>query len=544
MKLKSLLFFLLIVLGSETCLAQKMDDNQINEVLVDAQKANEALYRSHRFVEGWLKQCDPKTGLIPRNLRGDNYWNAQDAAADNYPFMVLTAFFTDEGLYKGKMLDMLKSEIKYTARMGACPATYDFDKQAFRDSIVDVGNVIFGSAEYVKDGLLPLTEWLGQSPWSDRMLNILNDLHTRTNVVTKIEGDYLGGMQEVEVNGDLLQALSRVYWMTGKKEYLDWAIEIGDYYLLKPENSLLTYPKLRLRDHGGEIILGLCELYATVHFAQPEKQKAYKESLYRTLDRVLECGRNEHGMFYDEINPQDCSIVSAHLADTWGYILDGFYTVYMVDNYEPYREATLKALRNLYDHYRNYDWENGSQDGYADSVESAINLYNREPMPEVAKWIDSEIQIMLNKQKPDGIIEGWHGDGNYARTAIMYVLWKSQGAYVKDWNKNLLLGAQKTDDTYCFVVKSKEQAWKGKIHFDKPRHKMNLILPIDWARINQFPEWFAPEPDVLYRVSIDGKEFKQIKGSELHQGLPVSLKRDEIKTILIQDNRTQTQVQL
>ena len=27
---------------------------------------------------------------------------------------------------------------------------------------------------------------------------------------------------------------------------------------------------------------------------------------------------------------------------------------------------------------------------------------------------------MWTIQKPDGIIEGWHGDGNFARTAIMY----------------------------------------------------------------------------------------------------------------------------
>ena len=27
-------------------------------------------------------------------------------------------------------------------------------------------------------------------------------------------------------------------------------------------------------------------------------------------------------------------------------------------------------------------------------------------------------------QKESGIIEGWHGDGNFARTTIMYCLWK------------------------------------------------------------------------------------------------------------------------
>lgn len=535
---RALLIFCLLLLTA-TLQAQPIrnkkhkDDSLItSDILKEATLANDALSRSRKFVEGWLKHCDPQTGLIPRNLWGDNYWNAQDAAADNYPFMVLTSFFTDRDLYHGKMLDMLNAEIKYTSRLGACPATYDFAKQAFRDSVPDIGNIIFGSAEYMKDGLLPLTEWLGQSPWSDRMISILNDLHKQTGVVTRIEGNYLGGMQEVEVNGDLLQTLSRVYWMTGEKEYLDWAIEIGDYYLIQGHNPV-NLPKLRLRDHGGEIVLGLCELYATVHFALPHKQKEYQAPLYQLLDKILECGRNEHGMFYNEINPVGNSIVDAELADTWGYIYDGFYTVYMIDGYEPYREATLKALNNLNAHYRNYDWEHGSHDGYADAIESAINFYNREPIASVAAWIDSEMQVMLKMQRPDGVIGAWHGDGNYARTAIMYALWKSQGAYLTSWSKNVLLGAKEVEDSYCFVVKADKEEWNGTICFDKPRHKMNMKIPMDWTRINQFPEWFAPHPQQMYQVSVNGARFRKVKGEELHKGITLALKAGQTQTIII-----------
>lgn len=246
----------------------KVLDSDISKLIMQAQQANEALFRSKRFVDAWLVYRDNQTGLIPRNLLGDNYWNAQDAAADNYPFMVLTTFFTNHSMFEKEMKEILKAEIKYTSRLGSCPATYDFQKQDFKDSIPNIGNIIFGSAEYMKDGLLPLTEWLGASPWLDRMLSILNDLYkiTQGKAITKIEGNYLGGMQEVEANGDLLQVLSRIYWSTKERKYLDWAIKIGDYYLLKEENSLIKLPKLRLRDHGGEIILGLCELYATLHF--------------------------------------------------------------------------------------------------------------------------------------------------------------------------------------------------------------------------------------------------------------------------------------
>jgi len=59
--------------------------------------ANEGFRRCHRFVEGWLKHADAKTGLIPKGLKEDrrDFWNPQDAGADNYPFMVLTAAITD-----------------------------------------------------------------------------------------------------------------------------------------------------------------------------------------------------------------------------------------------------------------------------------------------------------------------------------------------------------------------------------------------------------------------------------------------------------------
>ena len=57
---------------------------------------NEGLERCRRFVDDWLLQADSTTGLIPRNLdEGTDIWNAKDAAADNYPFMVLTASLTE-----------------------------------------------------------------------------------------------------------------------------------------------------------------------------------------------------------------------------------------------------------------------------------------------------------------------------------------------------------------------------------------------------------------------------------------------------------------
>lgn len=511
-----------------SCVVHKnVESSVLDATQTNATLANEAFSRSHHYVEGWLKVADPVTGLIPRNikggsyaesLQGDYYWNAKDAAADNYPFMVITAYLTDPAWFEGRMKEMLATETRLTSCLGACPATFDFCTQKIENNPVDTGAVIFGSAEYVKDGLLPITDLIGPSSWSERMVSILKDLHNL--VVVAEPGKYLNRADAIEVNGDLLQALSRVYWFTGDEQYLDWAVKIGDYYLLNAVHPV-EYDSIQLRDHGCEFILGLCELYATVKFARPAKKKQYQAPLHRLLDRVLEVGRNEDGLFYNQVNPATGVILNKGIADTWGYSLDGFYTVYLLDGTASYRDAVYKVFWNL-KKYHNYAWEpGGPSDGYADAIESALNLYNRERSADVAAWVDCEIKNMFAIQKENGVIEGWHGDGNFARTALMYALWKTQGTRIAPWREDVRFGAVEKEDGILLTLTT-TAPWEGKLLFDIPRHKEFLHLPFDWPRINQYPEWFTVDRSKKYKVWINGK--KQVRsGEELANGLTVSL---------------------
>jgi hypothetical protein len=495
-------------------------DEDFRKALENGKLANEGYVRCHRFVEGWLKHADPKTGLIPRNLNESrDIWNAWDSAADNYPFMVLTAALTDRPVLEGRMLDMLRTETKLTSRLDSLPDTYSFSKGGFADAEPDLSRLIFGATEYAKDGLMPLTEWLGPSPWCDRMLTMLNDIWKHAPVETKF-GNIPTTSQEV--NGEHLQTLCRVYWMTGDRKYLNWAMRLGDYYLLGDHHPIRNETLLRLRDHGCETVSGLCELYATVHFTDPDKKRAYEKPLHEMLDRILEVGRNEHGLFYNWVNPQTGEHDAA-LADTWGYDFNGFYTVYLIDGTEAYRQATRKAMSNLNEHYRSYPWESPPSDGYADSLESALNLLNREAVPGVPEWLDSEIQVMWKIQKPDGIIEGWHGDGNFARTTIMYCLWKTQGVTIQPWRQDIVLGADRSSDELKIIIKA-EEPWQGRLIFDVPRHKTNMHLPLDWPRINQFPEWWTVQPDKNYPVyELPSQPPKTYTGQQLHEGIPLDL---------------------
>lgn len=495
--------------------------------------AHEGFRRSMYFVKAWLPFADKESGLIPRNLKGSiDIWNAKDAAADNYPFMVLSSAILDSALYHGKLAQILQTETKLTSRMDRLPDTYSFSKKDFENDEIDQDEIIFGASEYIKDGLLPLTEYIGPTPWSERMIGLIDDVWKNASYETPF-----GAIPSlnVEVNGELLQALSRVYWMTGDDKYLDWAKRLGDYYLLGNNHPTDDRDVLRLRDHGCEIVSGLCELYVAVANSDPEKGAAYKSPIYRMLDRILEVGVNEDGLFYNQINPKTGEILDEEIADTWGYTYNAYYSVYLQDRYQPYQKAVIKALGNLHN-YTHFDWEDGSADGYADAIESALNLYNREPLPETKDWIDSEIQHMWSLQdsshrkdtedyRNTGIIEGWHGDGNFARTSIMYALWKSQGVTVAPWKEHLYFGAVPLEDGILISMVS-DQEWKGKIKFDHQRHQSIFKLPMDYPRINQLPEWFTVEKDKDYRVTFSkGETFNTYKGEELMEGIEMTLEK-------------------
>ena len=499
--------------------------------------ANESYIRSIRCVKAWMERRDSVSGLIPSNLMGKkDIWEPCNAAADNYAFMVLTAYLLDQEMYIGPMLDMLHSEKKLTSRIKSLPDVYRFSTGTFDTKIADTTWIIFGTSEYIKDGLIPLTEYIGPSPWTDRMMEMLNDMSGFYSVFKNI--NQLGTYKAVseEVNGSMLQALSRIYWMTGNEKFLDWAVKIGDYYLVE-DRDLSKVEYLRLRDHGCEIIGGLSELYVTLNFTRPEKKKQYQERYYKVLDRVLQVGRNEDGLFYNAINPLTGEIADSSVVDNWGYIFDAYYSVYLIDKKEEYRQAFLDGVKNLNGKYRNYAWEGKSHDGYADALESGINLYNRETVPALKEWIDSEMKVMWGMQKESGIIGGAHPDGNFERTAIMYALWKTQGIHCSPWREDLKMGAEMKNGK-LYIAVSAENPWEGKLIFDFNRHREILHLPMDYPRINQFPEWFTVSGEKKYAFTNFSKKTRtRLSGMELRNGIPLNLGGGEQCYLLVEETK-------
>ncbi len=514
----------------------------------------EGLSRSHRFLLAWLAKADPVTGLIPRNLTDSPYWNGKDSAADNYPFMVLSAWFTDRAIFDGPLRRMLETERQLTKRPGWLRLTDDYSltgTRGLRFPDADAERIFFDSGEYVKDGLLALTEWLGPSPWSDRMFELVDDSFALAATPTPFGPVPLAGIDRqtgVEVSGDYLQSLARLYWLSGRQQkYLEWGSRLADLYLL-PEGKhhpTRDFSVLGLRDHGCEIASGLCEFYTTLHFAGSmpggerwaAKKALYQPHLHEMLDRILAVGRNADGLFYNAVNPRTGAIVDSRLSDSFGYVLDAFYTIYLVDGTEAYRDAAFKPLSVLPERYIGFSWEpssvappgaKGSQDGYADAIEGALNLANRLPAGDLRaaaaySWIDSEIRELWSRQRPDGIIEGWHGDGNFARTTIMYCLWKSQGVSIHPWRDDVRVGAVRDGDGIAISVEA-DKKWTGRVVFDHPRHRESLRLPLDWPRINQFPEWFTVASGRTFDVQRDdGALPAPVPAERLREGLAITV---------------------
>ena len=479
-----------------------------------------ALLFCWRYSQGWLQWSDPKTGLLPHDLKGGSYWNAKDCAADNYPFLVITTFMTDRALFNTRMPQILESEQRLCNRLDRLPDDYDFQKQGFRTPDYKLEDLIFGASEYIKDGLIPLTEWVGPSRWSERMCQLMDDIWKNAAVDTEV-GKVPSRSHEVA--GDLLQALARMSWMTGNPAYKQEAYTLAAYFL---EHHLpINDERLGLDDHGCEVIGGLSEVYFLASHQDPGKAAQWRAPLHKILDRVLEVGRDETGLLYNAVNPLTGEILSEERTDNWGYNYNAFATIAELDNEPRYREAVQHVLTGLAQN-KDYPWEGAKADGFADTLEGGINLINRFPVPEAIDWADYTAQRLFALQRDTGVIEGWYGDGNSARTLIMYAQWKSLGAYVEAWRADLRVGAVRDENgETCFLVES-DWPWSGVLRFDVPRHEEHLGMPGDYPRINQFPEWFTVPKNTRYQLDRgDGKKV-EITAEALRNGLEIAVRPD------------------
>ncbi len=491
-----------------------------------AEIAGYSLSKVHRWLhEKALKQIEPETKLY----RADGNWNYRDTAADCYPFLVWAAYVVDEEALNGPVRDVLHAEIKLCNHLDRIPAPYDFAKKKKVEDI-SYDEMVYQASEYVKDGLIAIVEVTGKDEWFARMKGIEEDLWKHARIDTpygKIPS------KNVEVNGEQLQALVRLYTMTGEEKFLTWAERLGDYYLSKGD-----FVPTRLRDHGCEIIGGLGLLLGVESRVNPKKAKKYAKSIKYMLDQILLRGLNADGIMINTISDKP-GPHEGRLSDGWGYDYVGNLCYDMAMDKNVYRgriEQTLGKLAKPM--YKNYPWEGSSIDGFADSIEGAIYLLNRVPVEEGFAWVDTEMANNVARSKePLDTAKLWGTmklESNGVRTVIMHALMHTRGLIARPWRRDLKLGAEQTGSGLRIVLKA-DMPWKGKLIFDVPRHRLYMGFEKDWPRMNTLPEWFTVEPEGLYSVvDIRADSIVRRRGKQLREGLKVEVKGDRDLLLLIE----------
>src|SRR5687768_12803477 len=101
------------------------------EARLRGQRFDRTVAAMERLMRVWLTHADERTLLLPDRVPGrgsglppgedPRIYTPHNSGADLYPYLILTAELTDPELYRGRMLEMLRNEIRYTNANGAVP---------------------------------------------------------------------------------------------------------------------------------------------------------------------------------------------------------------------------------------------------------------------------------------------------------------------------------------------------------------------------------------------------------------------------------------
>lgn len=501
--------------------------------------ASEAFERAARVTTHWLDRRDAPTGLFPHTLRPDGrVWSYGDAGSDLFPFLGIATRYLLSERY-GEILAALAAE-RSLSQSRSFPLDVSLD--TLQPVEREEEKVMLGVVEYAKDGLLPLVEALGPDPWLPRLREIMDTVIGASAVKTPA-----GPIPSAaaEVNGSALQALARLTWVTNDPRYLQMGRQIAAAYLdhalptteyIPPhrwdfmENEPIGPRRFYLGDHGNEIVAGLVEWHRLeTHLGLPEAA-THRVAVMKMLDRLLQKGRTPEGLWYGLIDVPSGKVRDKDLTDNWGYLGQAYLDQAAAERASPagdlasagrFEQAAATMLHAVTG-VDFYEWERGTMDGYADTLESALYLLRYMDNPGAASWVDEQVAVLYGYQRDDGSVTDENIDGNFVRTVMLYGLSLTRGARLEPWSPTVALGGA-VDGSCLRLHLHTSDIWRGTLLLDTPRHAQNFGLAVDYPRLNQWPEWWTVDPARRYAVSMPDGTLIDLEGERLAAGLHVAL---------------------
>lgn len=523
----------------------------------NARLASDAIERAVRTHHAWMARRVESTGLFPQSPENAQF-NYQNVAADFLCFQYAIAeyaglptraavkqtFAREREFQKAAAAKWYpdQPDIRLCMRLDA--QTGEAVKTGFRDEL-------FGTSEYLKDGLIGLFERTGDPDVLARIIELCDAIE-RVSRVKSTFGEIPS--DNSEVNGNVLQTFSRVAFAIRRKDpdraakYADLAARIADAMLLQmfPEtgglpamvfdfaadNSIKAtdarVSAVQLRDHGNETFVGLSEVFAVaVAMSADEpawraRADAWVEPLAKMYEVVLERAVNEDGLLVSRVDRATLAHRDPRPCDTWGYLVIG--ALCFADAAE--RHGALGSARREHIQHRcddiaravmktdNVLWQADPKnrarphhDGWADTIESAIYVAHRRAglRDALLTWCDRQIGYMFDLQRPDGFVSDDYLDGNFIRTAMLYAEARSGGWVTTPWQPQVSVGWDGTGTVVC----------DSRVEFDgavlcRPNGAFtHLGLAWDWPRLNSWPTWINTPGRV--DVSVEARERRVLR---------------------------------
>ncbi|MBT3407296.1 hypothetical protein HN415_01295 [Candidatus Woesearchaeota archaeon] len=501
---------------------------------INSYLSQETFNRLLVLSNSWIEYKNPKTRLIPYKLGwGNEYnlWRPDQSTSDFFPFLLMSTYFTNKSQYNDLFSDT--DIIKKANYENGLPAMIEVKsgKLINKNQVIDYhfDNQIFGASEIVKDGMLPLIEYFGKNDWSYEYATYLIETINENCYINTSFGCIPSKV--LEVNGEMLISLSRLYRITNNDEYIRQGLPIFKSYILKliPESNFLPCEEIDLYnfkckssefsigDHSNEIIFGLVEFYSII------KGTEYDNEIYHNIIRImLEKLKNER------LNEEGFWTNHGQVVDTFGYVHNAYLLYSKIEDYDV--SFINKSLKNL----DNVDLVNFKVvDDQSDFIESVIYLQHEYNLPEVDLWISKNMLNMMSNQNSKGMFMEDYKDGNVGRTMLMFLLYKTQGISVENWNSDINLGSYKYDGE-LYVYLESDDSWEGTIYFDEER-SLNTFNIKYYPRINSFPEWFTINEDKEYEITMSDNALYLNGKTIIKEGISVNLTKNETFKFIIKE---------